>query len=139
MDFRICDSYPKVIVVPKQLTDDDVKVVAHFRSGGRLPVLCWGDKVTMASIWRSSQPKAGVSGSCALDEKYLDIIAKSSLQHAVPAAFFDSAAKQPPDSISPSTVSKTVESSATLSGFQSFFRSSSNSSNSRPTSISCKC
>lgn len=96
-DFRICDSYPELLIVPKVLTDDEVKVVANFRSGGRLPVLCWGDKLTGASIWRSSQPKVGVSGSNTLDERYLDILAKSSLYRTVPLSYFDVSTKAAPD------------------------------------------
>ena len=117
MEFRICDSYPEVLVVPKILTDDEVKVVANFRSGGRLPVLCWGDKFTGASIWRSSQPKAGVSGSCALDERYLDIIAKSSAYHTVPPSHFESSSRNSTDLSSASHVQA-------QSGLQSIFRSS---------------
>ena len=87
--YEVCDSYPKTLVVPKVMTDDDLKTVAQFRSGGRLPVLCWGDKLTGATIWRSSQPKGGINGSCFLDEAYLDIIAKSSFYHVVPPSFFE--------------------------------------------------
>ena len=33
--------------------------------------------VTGVTMWRSSQPKCGVSGACAADEKLLDLIAQS--------------------------------------------------------------
>ena len=87
--YGICDSYPKTLIVPKVISDDELKTVAQFRSGGRLPILCWGDKMTGATIWRSSQPKGGINGSSALDEKYLDIIAKSSFYHEVPPSYFE--------------------------------------------------
>eukprot|EP01035_Chromulina_nebulosa_P017038 gene17038-22546_t len=76
-DYKLCDTYPNALVIPKKITDDELYISAAFRSGQRLPVLSWGDKNNGATLWRSSQPKAGVSGSCSTDEKYLDIIAKS--------------------------------------------------------------
>lgn len=76
-EYRLCRSYPRVLIVPKTLTDDELAIIASFRSGQRLPVLCWGSKNSRATMWRSSQPKAGVSGSCLQDEKMLDIIAHS--------------------------------------------------------------
>lgn len=76
-DYKLCDTYPQVLVMPRRMTDDEVIAVAQFRSGRRLPVMCWGDKDTGATMWRSAQPKAGVSGSCAQDEKFLEIISQS--------------------------------------------------------------
>ena len=76
-EYRLCNTYPKMLVVPRKISDDELVLVSHFRSGHRLPVMCWGDKETGATMWRSSQPKAGVSGSCIQDEKLLDLIAQS--------------------------------------------------------------
>lgn len=77
-DFRLCDSYSEILFVPKKITDEELFAVASFRSGNRLPVLCWGDKNNGATLWRSSQPKAGMQNkSNPQDEKYLDLIAKS--------------------------------------------------------------
>jgi myotubularin-related protein 1/2 len=76
-NYRLCNSYPKLMIVPMQFTDEDIFVVAGFRSGQRIPVLSWGCRDTGATLWRSAQPKAGVSGSNAHDEMYLDIIANS--------------------------------------------------------------
>eukprot|EP01038_Epipyxis_sp_PR26KG_P008525 gene8525-11523_t len=79
-DYKLCQTYPKLLLVPKQLSDDELFVISTFRSGHRLPILCWVCRHTNASMWRSSQPKAGVSGSCLQDEKMLDLIANSCLQ-----------------------------------------------------------
>lgn len=76
-DYRLCNSYPKLLVLPRFITDEDALAVSSFRAGHRLPVLSWGDKYSGATIWRSSQPKAGVSGSCSQDEKFLEILAQS--------------------------------------------------------------
>jgi hypothetical protein len=83
-DYRLCNTYPKVLVVPRKITDDELVLVSHFRSGHRLPVMCWGDKDNGATMWRSSQPKAGVSGSCVQDEKLLDLIAQSCVYRRTP-------------------------------------------------------
>lgn len=76
-DYTLCDSYPKLLIVPRYLTDKELFVVAGFRSGRRLPMLSWGDSSSGATLWRSSQPKGGVSGSCSQDERFLDYIAHS--------------------------------------------------------------
>ena len=75
--YDLCKSYPKNLVVPMSMSDLELKQVAAFRSGQRLMALSWRDKRTNVTIWRSSQPKAGISGSNIRDEKYLDLIAKS--------------------------------------------------------------
>ena len=83
-EYRLCNTYPKVLVVPRKISDDELVLVSHFRSGHRLPVMCWGDKDSGATMWRSSQPKAGVSGSCIQDEKLLDLIAQSCVYKRTP-------------------------------------------------------
>lgn len=75
--YQLCSTYPQTLVVPAGITDEELHTVAGFRSGHRLPVLCWADRESGASMWRSAQPKAGVSGSCSQDEKMLDLIARS--------------------------------------------------------------
>ena len=76
-EYRLCDTYPRQIIVPVRISDDDLSVVANFRSGRRLPALTWGKPNTAASIWRSSQPTTGVSGTCPQDELILDLIAQA--------------------------------------------------------------
>ena len=76
-NYQLCSTYPQMLVVPAGISDDELHIIAGFRSGHRLPVLCWADKDSGASMWRSAQPKAGVSGSCSQDEKMLDQIARS--------------------------------------------------------------
>ena len=76
-DYRLCKTYPQYMVMPRGMSDEELFQVAAFRSGRRLPTMSWGDKESGASIWRSAQPKAGVSGTCAQDEKFLEMLSQS--------------------------------------------------------------
>jgi hypothetical protein len=61
--FELCPSYPRKLVIPRLTSDEDLKLAAGFRSGRRVPVLCWKDPYGVASITRSSQPMVGVAKS----------------------------------------------------------------------------
>ncbi len=39
--YMLCSSYPKSICVPAAVTDEELRVVASFRSHARVPALCW--------------------------------------------------------------------------------------------------
>ena len=39
--FELCASYPAFLIVPAALSDDEIARASEFRSGRRLPVLCW--------------------------------------------------------------------------------------------------
>lgn len=82
--YSLCDSYPKVLVVPRNMPDHELVQVASFRSGKRLPTLSWGDGQTGATLWRSAQPKSGVSGSSYADEKFLTQISHSCISKVSP-------------------------------------------------------
>lgn len=82
-NYGICDTYPKLLFVPRNMSEHDMLVVSNFRSGHRLPTLCWGDG-NGATIWRSSQPKAGLSTSCAQDERFLEYLAQSCVSKVSP-------------------------------------------------------
>ncbi|KAJ1425452.1 protein-tyrosine phosphatase-like protein [Ochromonadaceae sp. CCMP2298] len=82
--YKLCNTYPQWLVVPSLITDEELHVVSAFRSGHRLPVMCWCNKQGI-SMWRSSQPKAGVSGTCTQDERMLDAIARSMHQSHTPS------------------------------------------------------
>ncbi|KAH3758154.1 Myotubularin-like phosphatase domain [Pelomyxa schiedti] len=74
-DYALSSTYPPVLVVPQCIDDDKLKVVANFRSKGRIPVLSWMHK-SGASITRGSQPQSGILTSrCSEDEKLLNQIA----------------------------------------------------------------
>ncbi|CAG9817959.1 unnamed protein product [Phaedon cochleariae] len=79
--YEVCDSYPAVWAVPAQVTDDDIKTVASFRSRGRIPVLSWIHPESQATITRCSQPLVGVGGKrCKDDERYVQLIMDANAQ-----------------------------------------------------------
>lgn len=39
--YMLCSSYPKSICVPAGVTDEELRVIASFRSHARVPALCW--------------------------------------------------------------------------------------------------
>lgn len=61
--YEICDSYPAVWAIPAQANDEDIRVVASFRSRGRIPVLSWIHPESQATITRCSQPLVGVNAN----------------------------------------------------------------------------
>lgn len=62
--YKLCSTYPTALVVPAAVTDDELFAVATFRSGQRLPAMCWLHAASGASLWRSSQPKVRQSPLC---------------------------------------------------------------------------
>uniref|UniRef100_A0A493U024 phosphatidylinositol-3,5-bisphosphate 3-phosphatase n=1 Tax=Anas platyrhynchos platyrhynchos TaxID=8840 RepID=A0A493U024_ANAPP len=79
--YGLCDTYPSLLVVPYNATDDDLKKVAAFRSRNRIPVLSWIHPENQAVIMRCSQPLVGMSGKRNKDdERYLDIIREANGQ-----------------------------------------------------------
>jgi Myotubularin-like phosphatase domain len=46
MNYNLCNTYPRVIIVPSKISDEELFMSANFRSGHRLPALCWADKET---------------------------------------------------------------------------------------------
>lgn len=80
-NFEVCDSYPLVLAVPAQATDEDLRSVAAFRSRGRIPVLSWIHPESQATITRCSQPLVGVSGKRSReDERYIQLIMDANAQ-----------------------------------------------------------
>ena len=45
-NYHLCSTYPALLVVPRKMSDEELVQSANFRSGHRLPVLCWGDSET---------------------------------------------------------------------------------------------
>ncbi|KAL6048280.1 protein-tyrosine phosphatase [Balamuthia mandrillaris] len=74
-DYSLCNTYPKFMVIPKEMTDEELIEVGKFRSKARIPVLSWKHPYHQASITRSSQPKVGMTRSrCVADEKLVGAI-----------------------------------------------------------------
>uniref|UniRef100_A0A665V1L8 phosphatidylinositol-3,5-bisphosphate 3-phosphatase n=1 Tax=Echeneis naucrates TaxID=173247 RepID=A0A665V1L8_ECHNA len=79
--YELCDTYPSIIVIPTNLTDEDIQQVAVFRAKHRIPVLSWIHPETQATIVRCSQPLVGPSDHrCKEDERFLQIIMDANAQ-----------------------------------------------------------
>eukprot|EP01105_Mastigella_eilhardi_P025475 TRINITY_DN6935_c0_g3_i1.p1 TRINITY_DN6935_c0_g3~~TRINITY_DN6935_c0_g3_i1.p1 ORF type:complete len:1083 (+),score=211.12 TRINITY_DN6935_c0_g3_i1:154-3249(+) len=66
----LCKSYPEVLAIPHNVSEEDLKRVFAFRSKGRIPALIWRHKNGAAAL-RCSQPTVGIMGQrCEEDEKF---------------------------------------------------------------------
>ncbi|OXA56682.1 myotubularin-related protein 9 isoform X2 [Folsomia candida] len=73
-DYSVCKSYPKTVVVPKSIPDEEILVAATFRQGGRFPVLCFRHE-NGAVLLRAGEPLVGPSGRrCKEDERLINAI-----------------------------------------------------------------
>ncbi|XP_020738998.2 phosphatidylinositol-3-phosphate phosphatase MTMR7 [Odocoileus virginianus] len=76
-EYRVCDSYPTELYVPKSATAHIIVGSSKFRSRRRFPALSYYYKDNHASICRSSQPLSGFSARCLEDEQMLQAIRKA--------------------------------------------------------------
>ncbi|KAF1761484.1 hypothetical protein GCK72_009740 [Caenorhabditis remanei] len=76
--FEVCPTYPEKVIVPKGITDEDIRTGAPYRSIGRFPAVIWRCKKTRAVLIRSSQPQVGIlSWRNYTDEKLVEEIVKA--------------------------------------------------------------
>ncbi|XP_055549423.1 myotubularin-related protein 3 isoform X2 [Wyeomyia smithii] len=61
-EFKLCPSYPRLLLVPACISDDTLQNVASFRSSRRIPAVVWRHDRTGAVIARCSQPEVGWLG-----------------------------------------------------------------------------
>ncbi|XP_044740718.1 myotubularin-related protein 4 isoform X2 [Chrysoperla carnea] len=61
-NYRLCPSYPPLLLVPACITDETLEMVARFRSSRRIPVIVWRHTGNGAVIARCSQPEVGWLG-----------------------------------------------------------------------------
>lgn len=72
-DYSLCDTYPKLVLVPKRASAELTSKCAEFRSKKRLPCLSWYSPA--ACIFRCSQPLTGpLSTHSAHDEEYVTLL-----------------------------------------------------------------
>lgn len=50
-DYKVCNSYPSALIVPRQIEDSVILASAAFRDGGRFPVLCYRHEGGVRSIF----------------------------------------------------------------------------------------
>uniref|UniRef100_A0A8C1Q728 phosphatidylinositol-3,5-bisphosphate 3-phosphatase n=1 Tax=Cyprinus carpio TaxID=7962 RepID=A0A8C1Q728_CYPCA len=79
--YELCETYPALLVLPSNVTEDELKRVAAFRAKRRLPVLSWIHPESQAAIVRCGQPQVGPSDRrCREDERYLQTILDANAQ-----------------------------------------------------------
>ncbi|XP_031830267.1 phosphatidylinositol-3,5-bisphosphate 3-phosphatase MTMR4 isoform X2 [Nomia melanderi] len=61
-DYRMCPSYPPLLLVPSCINDATLELVAKYRSSSRIPAVVWRHVNNGAVIARSSQPELGWFG-----------------------------------------------------------------------------
>ncbi|KAG8014988.1 Myotubularin-related protein 7, partial [Nibea albiflora] len=76
-EYRVCDTYPSELFVPKSATPAIIVGSSRFRSRGRFPALSYFHQDTLAAVCRCSQPLSGFSGRCQEDEMMLQAVMKS--------------------------------------------------------------
>ncbi|KAH3758927.1 Myotubularin-like phosphatase domain [Pelomyxa schiedti] len=54
-DYKVCASYPPILLVPRSVTDLDLVTYAELHTWGRFPLLTWLHSVTGACLIRSSK------------------------------------------------------------------------------------
>ncbi|KER33971.1 hypothetical protein T265_00177 [Opisthorchis viverrini] len=75
VDYRLSDTYPALLAVPWEVTDELLMACAPHRSRGRVPVLSWLHPESKASLTRASQPQVGMQGRrSAADEELVRLI-----------------------------------------------------------------
>ncbi|CAL1134120.1 unnamed protein product, partial [Cladocopium goreaui] len=75
--YQLCSTYPAVLVLPAETSDEQLQRVAAFRKRGRLPTLSWCSS-SFASLWRCAQPMEGLLGQPeSSDERMLSAIRKA--------------------------------------------------------------
>ncbi|GMF44593.1 unnamed protein product [Phytophthora fragariaefolia] len=81
--YTLCDTYPRHLIVPADISDVRLKAAAAFRSHQRLPVVSWIHRSNGATIVRSSQPLVGLkSARSGEDELLVQLLCCSSNKKA---------------------------------------------------------
>jgi len=80
-EYRFSPTYPSVMAVPAAFSDREISSIRQFRSRGRIPALTWRHPVNGATMWRSAQPRVGVTNATnSVDERLLSLIRTSTPQ-----------------------------------------------------------
>jgi myotubularin-related protein 1/2 len=82
--YTLCESYPKFLIVPGNLSDPYLKASAAFRTKNRVPTLSYFYNPNRGSIWRSSQTKVGLTNQRnEYDEELLHCMKRISLNERI--------------------------------------------------------
>ena len=78
--YELCNTYPKLLVQPREISDSELKQMASHRSKGRIPSITWIHPQSGALLIRCSQPKQGfLSNKSKVEEKYFSQVCLSDL------------------------------------------------------------
>jgi len=98
VEFKFCETYPRILVVPKSVSDEDLRAVGDFRSKHRIPVVSWikyDNKTYRAALLRSSQPLVGLTlKKNENDEAYLNTFYKLNSNNSLDKLFIVDARPQ---------------------------------------------
>jgi myotubularin-related protein 3/4 len=83
---KLCPTYPESVIVPLQITDEQIQKVAAFRTSRRFPTVVWHNKHNGCVIARSSQPSVGLLAwrECADETLIKSIATNCYAMHADP-------------------------------------------------------
>lgn len=74
-DYKLCPTYPSILIVPSPVSDAEVDAAASYRSKRRLVALSWRnfrlDTPGEIALLRAAQPLAGVQKSTSADDERL--------------------------------------------------------------------
>merc|ERR1711892_16561 len=59
--YKICETYPPLLITPKDAPVAELKKAAQYRTKCRVPVATWIHPVSGAALLRSSQPQVGIN------------------------------------------------------------------------------
>ncbi|BHF66742.1 Myotubularin-related protein 2 [Sparganum proliferum] len=77
-DYSFCDTYPSLLAVPVEVSDDLLIQAAPHRANLRVPVLSWLHPESRASLTRASQPMVGLQNRRnSADEQLIELIRKA--------------------------------------------------------------
>ncbi|VDN22404.1 unnamed protein product [Gongylonema pulchrum] len=77
-DYSLCLTYPKSLIVPKDMTDEELIQVSKARNSGRFPTAVWCCAKNESVLLRSSQPCCGIFNyRFPVDEKLLECARKA--------------------------------------------------------------
>jgi hypothetical protein len=70
-DYQFSPTYPAVLAVPANISDNTLNYAGRYRSRARIPVLTYLHPVNDCTITRSSQPLVGVRGNRSIQDEKL--------------------------------------------------------------------
>lgn len=72
-DYSLCPTYPKSVIVPRDISDDELRQACAARNNARFPAAVWCCASNESVLLRSSQPCCGIFNyRFPLDEKLLE-------------------------------------------------------------------